>query len=307
MPFVGRSGQYLDRLILEEMGLTRADFYIANVVKCRPPGNRDPLPDEVAACSPWLEQQLDLIDPSVVVTLGNFATKLLLRTTEGITRLRGRVYPFRRRRADPHLPPGGRRSGAGARPRPRCGPTWCGPSSTSVPAERTWWYRRDRRPHAPRSTTPGRWRPQLAPLAKPGDLLLLAGDLGAGKTAFVQGFARGLGVTEPVTSPAFVLARPYHGRLTLLHLDVYRLEHIQELHDLGISELLDDGGVTVIEWGDVVAPALPADFLEVRMTPGDDDDERFLSIRWVGPGWPARAAAVRRAVAAWAVPARDDR
>ncbi len=148
---------------------------------------------------------------------------------------------------------------------------------------------------------------QLAPLAKPGDLLLLAGDLGAGKTAFVQGFARGLGVTEPVTSPAFVLARPYHGRLTLLHLDVYRLEHIQELHDLGISELLDDGGVTVIEWGDVVAPALPADFLEVRMTPGDDDDdERFLSIRWVGPGWPPRAAAVRRAVAAWAVPARDD-
>ncbi len=95
MPFVGRSGQYLDRLILEEMGLTRADLYIANVVKCRPPGNRDPLPDEVAACSPWLDQQLELIDPSVVITLGNFATKLLLRTTEGITRLRGRVYPFR--------------------------------------------------------------------------------------------------------------------------------------------------------------------------------------------------------------------
>jgi DNA polymerase len=96
LPFVGRSGQYLDRVILEEMGLTRADFYIANVVKCRPPGNRDPLPDEVAACSPWLEHQLDLVDPSVVVTLGNFATKLLLRTTQGITRLRGRVYPFRR-------------------------------------------------------------------------------------------------------------------------------------------------------------------------------------------------------------------
>jgi uracil-DNA glycosylase len=96
MPFVGRSGQYLDRVILEEMGLTRADLYIANVVKCRPPGNRDPLPDEVAACSPWLEHQLDLVDPSVVVTLGNFATKLLLRTTEGITRLRGRVYPYRR-------------------------------------------------------------------------------------------------------------------------------------------------------------------------------------------------------------------
>lgn len=141
----------------------------------------------------------------------------------------------------------------------------------------------------------------IAPLAKPGDLLLLAGDLGAGKTAFVQGFAHGLGVTEPVTSPAFVLARSYPGRLTLLHLDVYRLEHIQELHDLGISELLDDGGVTVIEWGDVVAPALPADFLEVRMSPGDDADERLLSFRWVGPAWPPRVAALRRAVAAWAV------
>ncbi|HEX7276903.1 MAG TPA: tRNA (adenosine(37)-N6)-threonylcarbamoyltransferase complex ATPase subunit type 1 TsaE [Acidimicrobiales bacterium] len=142
---------------------------------------------------------------------------------------------------------------------------------------------------------------EVAPLAKPNDLVLLAGDLGAGKTAFVQGFARGLGVSEAVTSPAFVLARPYQGRLTLLHLDVYRLEHIQELHDLGISELLDDGGVTVIEWGDVVAPALPADFLEVRMSPGDDDDERLLSIRWVGSAWPPRAAALRRVVAPWAV------
>jgi tRNA threonylcarbamoyladenosine biosynthesis protein TsaE len=142
----------------------------------------------------------------------------------------------------------------------------------------------------------------VAPLAKPGDLVLLAGDLGTGKTSFVQGFARGLGVTEPVTSPAFVLARPYHGRLPLLHLDVYRLEHLQELQDLGISELLDDGGVTVIEWGDVVASALPADFLEVRMSPGDADDERFLSMRWVGSNWPPRAAALRRAIAGWPPP-----
>lgn len=95
-PFVGKSGQLLDRLILEEMGLTRADLYIGNTVKCRPPNNRDPLPEEVAACRPWLETQLDIVDPRVVVTLGNFATRLLLDTTEGITRLRGRAYPFRR-------------------------------------------------------------------------------------------------------------------------------------------------------------------------------------------------------------------
>ncbi len=143
---------------------------------------------------------------------------------------------------------------------------------------------------------------EVAPLARPGDLVLLSGDLGAGKTAFVQGFARGLGVAEAVTSPAYVLVRPYEGRIPLLHLDVYRLEHLQELQDLGISELLDDGGVTVIEWGDVVASALPPDFLEVRITPGDDDDQRLLSFRWVGSRWPARATALRQAVAAWAVP-----
>ena len=95
LPFVGRSGQLLDRLVLEEMGLTRQDFYIANTVKCRPPGNRDPLPDEIEACWPYLEKQLELINPRVVVTLGNFATKLLLATAEGISRLRGRVYPYR--------------------------------------------------------------------------------------------------------------------------------------------------------------------------------------------------------------------
>jgi DNA polymerase len=94
-PFVGRSGQLLDRLVLEEVGLTRDRFYIANVLKSRPPGNRDPLPAEVEACRPWLEAQLDLIDPKVVVTLGNFASKLLLATKDGITKLRGRSYPYR--------------------------------------------------------------------------------------------------------------------------------------------------------------------------------------------------------------------
>jgi uracil-DNA glycosylase family 4 len=95
LPFVGRSGQLLDRLVLEEMGLTRQDFYVGNVVKCRPPGNRDPRPEEIAACWPYLERQLDLIDPRVIVTLGNFATKLLLATEVGVTKLRGRGYPYR--------------------------------------------------------------------------------------------------------------------------------------------------------------------------------------------------------------------
>lgn len=95
LPFVGRSGQLLDRLLFEELGRTREHCYIANVVKCRPPGNRDPEPDEIAACRPYLERQLELIDPLVVVTLGNFSTRLLLDTREGITKLRGREYPYR--------------------------------------------------------------------------------------------------------------------------------------------------------------------------------------------------------------------
>lgn len=94
LPFVGRSGQLLDRLVLEELGLTRDRVYIANVVKCRPPQNRDPLPEEIAACRPYLESQLELIAPKVVVTLGKFAGQLLLGSSEGITRLRGRTYPY---------------------------------------------------------------------------------------------------------------------------------------------------------------------------------------------------------------------
>ncbi len=77
------------------MGLTRDEFYIANVVKCRPPDNRDPRPEEIEACRPWLEQQLELIAPKVVVTVGNFATRTLLGTKDGITKLRGQSYPFR--------------------------------------------------------------------------------------------------------------------------------------------------------------------------------------------------------------------
>jgi uracil-DNA glycosylase len=93
-PFVGRSGKLLDRLIAEEMGLDRGGCYICNVVKCRPPGNRDPQPNEVAACRHYLEAQVSMIGPAVIVTLGNFATRTLLGTAETVTRLRGRSYPF---------------------------------------------------------------------------------------------------------------------------------------------------------------------------------------------------------------------
>ncbi len=93
-PFVGRSGRLLDRLVLEELGIDRSQFYIANVVKCRPPDNRDPKAEEIASCRPYLEAQRRAIQPTVVVSLGNFATKLLLDTELGITKVRGASYPM---------------------------------------------------------------------------------------------------------------------------------------------------------------------------------------------------------------------
>ncbi|MBT8217872.1 MAG: uracil-DNA glycosylase [Acidimicrobiia bacterium] len=104
LPFVGRSGQLLSTL-LERVGLSRTDVYIANVVKCRPPGNRDPRPDEIAACKSYLAEQIRLIDPAAVVTLGNFSTKLLLKTETGITRMRGRAYPWWNRHVVPTFHP----------------------------------------------------------------------------------------------------------------------------------------------------------------------------------------------------------
>jgi tRNA threonylcarbamoyladenosine biosynthesis protein TsaE len=146
----------------------------------------------------------------------------------------------------------------------------------------------------------------LAKLALPGDLLVLAGDLGAGKTAFTQGFGRGLDVTEPITSPTFTLAQQYDGRLPVHHLDVYRLDLLGEVADLGLSELLDDGGVVLIEWGDAILPMLPSDYLEIRLTFGAGDDERRVVLRSVGPSWARRQVSLLAAVAPWAE-APDDR
>lgn len=104
VPFVGAAGQLLNRL-LGEIDLRREDVYIANVVKCRPPGNRDPRPDEIEACKGFLADQIRIIDPDVVVTLGNFATKLLLKQDTGITRLRGHAYPWWNRTVVPTFHP----------------------------------------------------------------------------------------------------------------------------------------------------------------------------------------------------------
>ena len=139
----------------------------------------------------------------------------------------------------------------------------------------------------------------VAALARPGDVIVLAGDLGAGKTAFAQGFAAALGIEERVTSPTFVIARSYEGRCRLNHLDVYRLDDLQEAEDVGLAEFVDDGAVTLVEWGDQVSPLLPTDHLEIRLTFGDLDDDRTIVVRHLGPAWSGRGAALVSALADW--------
>jgi tRNA threonylcarbamoyladenosine biosynthesis protein TsaE len=128
----------------------------------------------------------------------------------------------------------------------------------------------------------------LAAHLEAGDVVVLVGDLGAGKTTFAQGIARGLGVEGPVTSPTFTLVQQYAGRLPVAHVDVYRLDRIQELHDLGFEELIDGPGVTIIEWGDTVRQVLPPERVVVRIEPADTDDARTLTFAFEGASWRAR-------------------
>ncbi len=147
----------------------------------------------------------------------------------------------------------------------------------------------------------------LAEIAEPGDLVLLVGDLGAGKTTFTQGFAAGLGVSRQVTSPTFTLANEYRGRLLLNHLDVFRLEQISEVLDLDLFELLDGHGVTLIEWGNVVRQTLPDEYLEIALefhdelegSPEPISDHRTITLQLTGARWQARATTIQAALKPW--------
>lgn len=118
------------------------------------------------------------------------------------------------------------------------------------------------------------WGRRLAALLRPGDCLLLVGELGAGKTCLVRGVARGLGIDERITSPTFILLREHRGRIPLYHLDAYRLEGPEDLFMLGVEELAEGEGVLAVEWGDRVRGFFRGDFLEIEMrTLGDSERE----------------------------------
>jgi tRNA threonylcarbamoyladenosine biosynthesis protein TsaE len=139
----------------------------------------------------------------------------------------------------------------------------------------------------------------IAPLLAPGDVVSLTGDLGAGKTTLVQGLARGLGVDQPVLSPTFTLVRQYEGAHRVYHLDIYRLERVQDVFDLGFDELLDGRGVVLVEWGDAIDTLLPEDVLEIELSIEDDDDRRRVSMAGRGGAWARRWEGLRSAVASW--------
>jgi len=141
----------------------------------------------------------------------------------------------------------------------------------------------------------------VAEVLRPGDVVSLTGDLGAGKTAFVQGAAHGLGVDDAVVSPTFTLVREYTGRWPVYHLDVYRLDRIQEVLDLGFEELVDGGAVVFVEWGDAIDILLPAEHLQVSLRLPEDEaaDGRTLRLEGSGRTWRERWERLEAVVEPW--------
>ena len=142
----------------------------------------------------------------------------------------------------------------------------------------------------------------LAGLLRSHDVVVLTGELGAGKTTFVQGIARGLGATEHVASPTFTLVREYvSGRVPVAHVDLYRLEREQDVIDLALDELEDGERVLLVEWGDPVAELLADERLRIEFA-ANTDDVRRITVATVGPSWEERADDLRIAFTKWASP-----
>ena len=145
----------------------------------------------------------------------------------------------------------------------------------------------------------------IAKLVRAGDMIVLIGEMGSGKTTFSQHFAHALGITEPVTSPTFNLLHNYSGsRLKLHHADLYRLERTGELDDLGLTDLQEAGGVMLVEWGDVVGDALGTGLVLKLAAPENADTEDLVTVRqieidWRGMQWETRWDKLRSSLDTW--------
>ena len=318
-PFVGAAGKLLDEL-LAHIGYVRSQVYIANVLKCRPPNNRDPLPDEIETCTPFLARQIELIDPIVIATLGKFATQYVLDTTAPISALRGRLYRVGGRPVVPVFHPAAALYDSSKRSvllddfsrlkavidRARTADSAAaGPGDRFADADGA----RGQLPLFVEGEAPGaggtivtasaaethRAGLLLGRLTLPDDVIALAGGLGAGKTALVQGIADGLGIVGHVPSPTFNILLVHRGDRTLFHFDLYRLESPEQLEDVDFYETLESGGVSAIEWADNFPAQLPPDRLDVTIQKTGGSERCFTP---VGHG-PRAAALAAHWLAAW--------
>jgi tRNA threonylcarbamoyladenosine biosynthesis protein TsaE len=139
----------------------------------------------------------------------------------------------------------------------------------------------------------------VASLLREGDAIALTGELGAGKTTFVRGAARALGFDGAVASPTFTLVREYQGRVRVYHVDMYRLERVQDVLDLGLDEMVAEGGVLLVEWGDAVEGLLPDDHLLAEITLMGGRDARRIVVTGMGPSWATRWERLERLTEAW--------
>jgi DNA polymerase len=290
VPFVGKAGQLLDKL-LAEAGMPRDRVAVANVLKCRPPGNRKPRRDEVDNCQPWLERQIDLLDPLVICTLGGTAAEWALGGGVRVAALRGERHTYRGRLLVATYHPS-----AAIRFGPSGAPLAALREDLALVARLAAERRRPAERHAERhldAPDPAAMRAigkRLAAGLRAGDLVVLTGELGAGKTTLVQGIGAGMDVRGAVTSPTFVIARVHParspGRPPLVHVDAYRLGSLEEVDDLDLDATLEDS-VTVVEWGEGKVETLSDDRVEVRIRRADPagGEARQVTVRGIGARW----------------------
>ena len=259
-------------------------------------------PREAATCRPWLQRQLELADPALVVTLGGTAAQWALGPAVRLGAARGRVHDVDGRPVVvTYHPSAALRFGPRGAPRAALADDLRRVAELLRRADRRQRTRRGERPgRRPTSrsspwTRPrcARWVVPLAGLLRAGDLVVLTGPLGAGKTTLTQGIGEGLGVRGPVTSPTFVIARVHpslRGGPPLVHVDAYRVGDALEVDDLDLDASLDEA-VTVVEWGEGKVEGLSPDRLEVhaalagRRPSPTGEQPREVVLHAVGPRW----------------------